>query len=90
MVVQKASGTGLIIMDWVACAQTYHKERKKKVHHRFRIYDLSLASRQMKRVDRTREYGCSGLPQREYVAKGVSRAISSAFQRTVLDFLDSN
>ena len=76
-------------MDWVACAQTYHGERKeiKDIFITgFRIYDLSLASRQMKLVDRTRECGCSGLPQGECLAKGVS----SAFQRTVLDFLDSN
>ena len=80
-------------MDWVAFAQTYHRERKeiKDIFITgFRIYDMSLASRQMKLVERTREYGCSGLPQREYVAKGVSRAVSSAFQRTILDFLDSN
>ena len=35
------------------------------------MYDLSLVSRQMKLVDRTRECGCSGLPQREYLAKGL-------------------
>ena len=61
-------------MDWVAFAQTYHRERKeiKDIFITgFRIYDLSLASRQMKRVDRTREYSCSGL-QREYLAKGLA------------------
>ena len=61
-------------MDWVAFAQTYHRERKaiKDIFIiGYRIYDLSLASRQMKRVDRTRECSCSGLPQREYLAKGL-------------------
>ena len=65
-------------MGWVACAQTYHRERKeiKDIFITgFRIYDMSLASRQMKLVERTREYGCSELPQREYVAKGVSSAL---------------
>ena len=61
-------------MEWVACAQTYHGERKeiKDIFITgFRMYDLSLVSRQMKLVDRTRECGCSGLPQREYLAKGL-------------------
>ena len=65
-------------MDWVACAQTYQRERKEIRDifiTGFRTYDLSLASRQMKLVDRTREWGCSGLTQREYLAKGLSSAL---------------
>ena len=65
-------------MDWVARAQTYQGERKEIRDifiTGFRAYDLSLASRQMKLVDRTREWACSGLPQREYLAKGLSSAL---------------
>ena len=71
---KKASCPGFIIIEWVARAQTYQREKndiKDTVIFitGFRIYDLSLAWRQMKLVDRTRECGCSGLPRREYLAK---------------------
>ena len=53
---------------------TTRKEIKDIFITGIRIYELSLASRQMKLVDRARECGCSGLPQREYLAKCLSSA----------------